>query len=595
MSVSLRPAVFADLSAVTEVMLACWRESYAGLVPEDTIAALTPELVEQLWAKTLSTTDSGSALVAVSDTGTVLGATRFAREPQDRGVVHSLYVSPRAQRLGIGGKLLAAAIAGLRSQGATRLNLWVIASNTPSIAFYRSQGWTPDGATRVQPGFDVEELRLEYTGTPPAVDGSIRGGLGHGGVCIEDDVAPVAERGVADGARIPVQPRPVHKSAGAADEAPRSAILTATAQELVGAGRNAPAGVAIGLRAPGRELTGLAGLRTAGEAAAPMTLDTAHDLASITKVLATTTALIRLVSAGYVRLDEPIVRFLPGFSGGGKDSVTLRQLLTHRGGLWEWQPLYIRGRSTTDARRYVEELPLRYRPGTARHYSDLGFMLLGSVVEAASGMTLDAAVRRLVTEPLGLTDTRFAAPAGAQVAASAPGDVTEQRMVATGEPYPVLESGDGFGAWRRDTIIGEVNDGNAFHVFGGVSGHAGLFSTLGDLLSYAAALADYREHDTLWKPEVVEDFLSGGPDPEQALGFRRYSFSVDGNASTMYGHPGFVGCVVGFSPEAGVALAMCSNRLLTAATPAPTDTLWTRAREAAAEALATNDQSRGPR
>ncbi|HZE39643.1 MAG TPA: serine hydrolase domain-containing protein, partial [Stackebrandtia sp.] len=446
---------------------------------------------------------------------------------------------------------------------------------------------------------------------------------------------------------------------------------------------------------------------------------------------ATTTALIALVSAGDVRLDDPVKNYLPGFVGGGKDAVTVRDLLRHRGGLWEWQPLYLHGRKGPDALSYVERLPLRYGLDSARHYSDLGFILLGRIVEIASGTDLAAAVRQLVTEPMGLRHTRFARPVNDNVASSAYGDGVERRMVATGEPYPVassdspchggadaeqpdtageantgaierrivatgepypvassdspchggadaeqpdtageantgaapsglpsdgtatsnplshsgtnthhpdaatevgtsgapsallsdrlgpngsphqgetglgqpsraLEAGPGrgraggvpvsenvgrdsaaFDGWRAHALVGEVNDGNAFHAFGGVSGHAGLFSTIGDLLRYATFLANFRDHASLWNPSVVEEFLADGPDPEQALGFRRYPLTIGGEMSTMYGHPGFVGCAVGFSPASGTALALCTNRLLARGEPLGTEAMWERVRRAA--------------
>lgn len=528
MTVTLRPAGLADLDAITEVMLACWRESYATVLPEQAIATMTPELVERLWTRALTGAAPGAAIVAVSETGTILGVTRYELGADNGGIVQSLYVSPRAQRLGIGARLLSAAVAGLRDLDATRLNLWVFADNAPSIAFYQRQGWVLDGTSRVQDGFDAEELRLEYPGS--------------------------------------------------------ASPLLRTATDIIESGPDAPAGVSIGLRTAGGEFTAVAGNRALGEPAQAMTLDTHHDLASVTKILATTTALIALVSATHVHLDDPVARYLPGFTGDGRETVTIRQLLTHRGGLWEWQPLYLNGRTGEAAIRYVEQLPLRYRPDTARHYSDLGFILLGRVITAITGVRLDEAVRHLVTKPLGLDSTGYrtaTSPTIANIAVSAPGDVTEQRMVATSVPYPVLESNSRFDCWRSHPIAGEVNDGNAFHAFGGVSGHAGLFSTLADLLDYAWALANYRDHDSLWNPRVVETFLTDGPDPEQALGFRRYRFTADGKTTTMYGHPGFVGCVVGFSPEAGVALALCSNRLSRTDNPVPNDELWSLARTAA--------------
>lgn len=342
-----------------------------------------------------------------------------------------------------------------------------------------------------------------------------------------------------------------------------------------GAATTAPAGAAVAIRTAGTERTAVAGSRTGG-LDAPMTVDTEHDLASVTKVVATTTVLIRLISQRALRLDDAVTRHLPWFRGEGRDRVTVRHLLAHRAGLWEWQPLYLTG---IDPWEYLSRLPLRYRPESGYHYSDLGFMLLGRIIETVTGMRLDEAVHRLVTEPLGLRFS-YGRPGGAVVAASSYGDTAERRMVATGEPYPILGPVTCH-RWRDEPIAGEVNDGNAHKAFHGVSGHAGLFGTLGDLLRFGHVLAHYRDHTQLWRPEVVDGFLAPGPDSGRHLGFR--SWTVRG--ATLYGHPGFVGCVIGFAPESGTALALCSNRLLTHGTPTPVDELWSTALTALPETV----------
>lgn len=364
--------------------------------------------------------------------------------------------------------------------------------------------------------------------------------------------------------------------------------LLLAAERLVGRAPQAntapPTGVVLALRAPGLVLDAVAGTRSPD--GAPMTAATHHDLASVTKIVATTTALIRLVSDRLVGLDAPVRRFVPAFAGGGKDAVTVRDLLLHRGGLWEWWPLYVAARGDRDAAlRHAAGLPLRYPPGRERHYSDLGFMLLGQVVEAAAGQRLDAAVRALVTEPLGLAATRYGRPAGDEVATSARGDDVEMAMLDTGHPYPVPHRAADFGRWRRGPISGEPNDGNAHHALAGVSGHAGLFAPPADLVGFATALADHAEHDRLWRPEVVEEFFAPGPDPGQSLGFRRYELAVGAETVTLLGHPGFTGCAVGFVPGRDIALALAGCRLLAAGPPVPTDALWAAARAAAGEVL----------
>jgi CubicO group peptidase (beta-lactamase class C family) len=327
-----------------------------------------------------------------------------------------------------------------------------------------------------------------------------------------------------------------------------------------------PAGVVTAVHTPWSDLIECTGHRTVrwedgvrvGED--PMTVDTHHDLASVTKIVAIATALIRLVSDRQVDLDAPVRTYLPD----SYDGITVRDLLLHRGGLWEWYPLYIQS----------EMPPPRYRPGRERHYSDLGFILLGRIVSVATGLDLDRAVSELVTEPLGLRSTRYARPAGSAVAMSARDDRVEMNMLDSQRPYPVPFRSADFARWRRRPVIGQVADCNAHHAFGGVSGHAGLFSTVPDMLAYCTALSRYREHDRLWRPEVAEEFFAPGPDAQQALGFRRYELQIKDETVTVIGHPGYVGCAIGFVPDRDIALVLAGNRLLVDGTPVPTDALW---------------------
>jgi serine-type D-Ala-D-Ala carboxypeptidase len=347
--------------------------------------------------------------------------------------------------------------------------------------------------------------------------------------------------------------------------------LQATATRVItDAGAGAPPGVVLGINAPGIKASASAGYRAVRwegdvrQGVSAMTVETHHDLASVTKVVGTTTALIRLVSAGLVDLDSAVRRYLPNFTG----DATVRDLLLHRAGLWEWYPLYI-------TPLQVEALPLRYEPRRERHYSDLGFILLGRIIATAFGDALERAVAELVTTPLELTSTRFAHPAGETVATGARDDRVEMTMLDTGQPYPVPHRSAEFTGWRHHSIDGEVADGNSYHGFGGVSGHAGLFSTVPDLLRWATALADYEEHDDLWRPDVAREFFTAGPDESQALGFRRYRLDLPGETVTALGHPGYVGCAAGFVPGRGISLALGSNRLLVAGTPVATETLFT--------------------
>ena len=157
------------------------------------------------------------------------------------------------------------------------------------------------------------------------------------------------------------------------------------------------------------------------------------DIASCTKAVATTASVMALVTSGELRVDDTLARYLPS----PHPDITLRHLLTHTAGLAEWQPLYLASRTREEAVAVATSLPLRYAVGEGRHYSDLGLIITGAVVERVSGERLDAAVRRLVTEPLGMASTGYGPVAAETAVAYGHGDDIEQAMIRDGEPYPV--------------------------------------------------------------------------------------------------------------------------------------------------------------
>ncbi|GLK16683.1 serine hydrolase domain-containing protein [Herbiconiux flava] len=346
-------------------------------------------------------------------------------------------------------------------------------------------------------------------------------------------------------------------------------------------------GAVLGVAAGGERSIGVAGRTGPAAADPPLTAAARFDIASVTKILATTTSLLRLVSQRRVGLDDPIGRFLPAFSGADRAEVTVRHLLSHRGGLAPWWPLYIDAqRSGRDPFEIAVGLPLASRPGSTRVYSDLGFLLLGGVIEAVTGTGLAEAVTALVIDPLGLTGTGYAhpTPGDALVLASADGDEVERRMVETGRPYAVPFAAEDFDGWRERVICGEVNDGNAFHAFGGVAGHAGLFSSADDLLTLGSALAGGPSGEGLWSSAVAEEFFAASPDPEQALGLRRYRADLGRGEEDVLGHPGFTGVAFGFVPGADTAVIIATNRLI--GSEVTNDRLWRDAMPVWREALA---------
>ncbi|MCU1413371.1 MAG: beta-lactamase [Microbacteriaceae bacterium] len=336
-----------------------------------------------------------------------------------------------------------------------------------------------------------------------------------------------------------------------------------------------PAGAVLSVRRAGRLHEAVGGLRRSAELAGgddlPMTVDTALDLASISKLF-TTAAIMRLVSGGQVGLDDELGRWVP--SGGAATGASIRRLMLHRAGLWEWWPLYCEAHDRSGAHAFLDTLSLRYEPDSGRHYSDLGFMMLGRVVEAVVGAPLDRAVQELVLDPLALRSTRYRSPTAGPVAAGSLGDIAEQTMLETGEPYPVPYTVDDFTGWRTGVIESEPNDGNAFHALESVSGHAGIFSTVADLHSFAAALTG---RDDLWTPDTASEFFADGPDTGQALGFRSYTAVVDGEAVRLVGHSGYTGSVMAFAPDRELTVVLATNRLHTAGRPSTNDRLWATA------------------
>ncbi|MEX1077973.1 MAG: serine hydrolase domain-containing protein [Homoserinimonas sp.] len=353
------------------------------------------------------------------------------------------------------------------------------------------------------------------------------------------------------------------------------ATLTALADDLIADA----AGVVLGISIRGERTVVASGQATT---VTPMTADTLFDLASVTKVAATTTALMVLVSRGELTLDTRVSALLPGFAGSADSTV--RDLLHHRAGLWEWQPLYLAPGVNDDANAVIDSIEPRYQPGSSFHYSDLGFMYLGRIVETVTGRGLADAITDLVLKPLQLNDTTFRPDASSErpIAAGSYGDRAERAMVATGQPYPVRWSDAGF-TWREHELVGEANDGNCFHALGGVAGHAGLFSTVDDLLDLAGVLGG--DGSAPWTSSVAQEFFAAGPDAEQALGFRRAPIELAGETHALLWHPGFTGCAIGFVPDLGLSIVLGSNRLVTRdpeGTPAPTTQLWQPLVQAAA-------------
>jgi CubicO group peptidase (beta-lactamase class C family) len=269
---------------------------------------------------------------------------------------------------------------------------------------------------------------------------------------------------------------------------------------------------------------------------------TIYDVASLTKVVGTTAAIMVLYDEGKLDLDAPVRDYLPAFAGGAKDRVTVRHLLTHRSGLPAGRELWRSASSPAEARRQVIETPIYCAPGACFEYSDLGADLLGFVAEAVSGQRLDVLLDERVFRPLGMTDTYFR-PSAALRGRIAPTEIAPPRG------YP---------------LRGEVHDENAF-ALGGVAGHAGLFSTAADLSIYAQMLLNGGEYNgvRVLADSTVRRFTA------RAAGTRALGWDTcnqKGSCGSLmgagaFGHTGYTGTSLWLDPERDMFVLLLTNRV----------------------------------
>ena len=272
---------------------------------------------------------------------------------------------------------------------------------------------------------------------------------------------------------------------------------------------------------------------------------TIWDLASLTKVVGTTTAVMQLVDAGRLALDAPVQRYLPQWTGRDKDRVTVRHLLTHSAGLPSWRPLHKESTSPEGALALVLATELDTVPGARMVYSDLGIVLLAQVVERVSGERLDAYLARHVFEPLGMRETMYRPPAALR------------ERIAPTEWDP----------WRQRHLRGEVHDENAF-ALGGVAGHAGLFSSGHDLARFARM---YLGGGALDGRRIVSEATIGSFTrvQDRALSHRALGWETPtgrNSAGTRlsdraFGHTGFTGTSLWMDPGRDLFVLLLTNRV----------------------------------
>jgi len=290
----------------------------------------------------------------------------------------------------------------------------------------------------------------------------------------------------------------------------------------------------------------------------PVTPETIYDLASLTKVIGLTTAAMMLVDVGRLDLDAPVRRYVPAFQGPDKEHVTIRHLLTHSSGLPAWRALYAETKTRDDALALVDTTPLLRQPGDTFVYSDLGAIVLTQAVEAITGQRLNDFLDARLFGPLGMTSTRFLPPA------------SWREHIAPTENDTVF---------RHRLLRGEVHDENAGRL-GGVSGHAGLFSSAGDLSTFAMWLLKSRRTpedaegrratsgDSGRLPaSVVRQFTTRQnipPGSSRALGWDTPSENSSAGTKmgpNAYGHTGFTGTSIWFDPDRDLFIILLTNRV----------------------------------
>jgi len=270
-----------------------------------------------------------------------------------------------------------------------------------------------------------------------------------------------------------------------------------------------------------------------------------YDLASLTKVVATTTAVMTLYERGDIELDAPVVRYLPDFGQNGKDEVTVRQLLLHASGLKPYLGPEERGPSPQAIVDTIMAQDLQYEPGTESRYSGLNMITLMQIVEAQSGQDFETFCEEEIFDPLGMDDTGFRSV-----------DTQDSRSVPTTDTTGTLYQGSVHDPMARD--------------MGGVSANAGLFSTAEDLAHFASMLVnDGRIYGRPFlQPETIETFTTRGdvPNSTRALGWdtksvEGYSSAGSAFSASSFGHTGYTGTSFWIDPEQDLFAILLTNRV----------------------------------
>ena len=278
---------------------------------------------------------------------------------------------------------------------------------------------------------------------------------------------------------------------------------------------------------------------------APADTTTVYDAASLTKAVVTTSIVMQLVERDSLDLQAPVARYRPGFAAADKGRVTMEQLMRHESGLRAHTFFSASCRTPEEIFNAIEKDSLSYQPGTKTVYSDLGFILLGRIIESRTGNTLPANFHARFSGPLGMSSTMFNPPS---------------------EILPRIAPTEHDAKWPLTSPRPLVNDQNAA-LLGGAAGHAGLFTTTGDLCTMVRMLMNEGRYGgkSYIRPETVRMFLKKSESP-RAIGWDMVTPGGSSSAGTRFsssswGHLGYTGTSIWVDPEKELAVILLSNRV----------------------------------
>jgi len=299
-----------------------------------------------------------------------------------------------------------------------------------------------------------------------------------------------------------------------------------------------------------------------------MTVRHLFDIASLTKVTGTTTSVMLLADRGQINIEDPVCKYIKAFDTTGKRDITIRHLLTHSAGLYEWYPLYYLASNKNECFKIIGELPLKFPVGEQRRYSDLGFVLLGEIIEIVSCLPLEKFMEQNIFQPLGMKNTTFnplTSGGRGKIAATSAGNPYERRMVYDSTlGYRMKEiDPQQWNGWRAYILKGEVNDGNAWYANGGISGAAGLFSTASDLQMIVDMLLNNglvgseqfiseKTIDTFLTKDRFNNGLGWMMDPQNSF--------MKNAPEGSFGHTGFTGTSIAVIPHEKISIILLINR-----------------------------------